>query len=260
MRGSAPVRGTAIDRAGRAMLVAKSRWKRAAHQASSTQSRRRRPIITGRCPQAAPDAPRATRAAAARSSTHRCTSPHLALQRRDSCRRRPTATLDSANSAAADAVAAPLTAPPPPATKQTQRNRHRRNHAGSRLSNVEKLGKGAFSQVYKVERRGDRGVHYACKRIDISKMQKAELADAVNEIRILSSIKHPYIVGFYDAFLARRDRELWIVMEMCGCGDLASKVEALPQKTQVHGRARRLVPLHPDVRGAAMFARAEDRA
>ena len=95
---------------------------------------------------------------------------------------------------------------------------------------VEKLGKGAFSQVYKVERRGDRGVHYACKRIDISKMQKAELADAVNEIRILSSIKHPYIVGFYDAFLARRDRELWIVMEMCGCGDLASKVERYRKK------------------------------
>ena len=61
-------------------------------------------------------------------------------------------------------------------------------------------------------------------------MQKAELADAVNEIRILSSIKHPYIVGFYDAFLARRDRELWIVMEMCGCGDLASKVERYRKK------------------------------
>ena len=38
-------------------------------QASSTQRRRRRRIITGRCPQAAPDAPRATRAAAARRST-----------------------------------------------------------------------------------------------------------------------------------------------------------------------------------------------
>ena len=46
---------------------------------SSTQSRRRRPIITGRCPQAAPDAPRATRAAAARSST---------AARADSSRRR----------------------------------------------------------------------------------------------------------------------------------------------------------------------------
>ena len=95
---------------------------------------------------------------------------------------------------------------------------------------VEKLGKGAFAQVYKVERRGDRGNHYACKRIDISKMQKAELSDAVNEIRILASIKHPYIVGFYDAFLARRDRELWIVMELCGCGDLASKVERYRKK------------------------------
>ena len=94
-------------------------------QASSTQSRRRRPIITGRCPQAAPDAPRATRAAAARSSTHRCTSPHLALQRRDSCRRRS----NSARRTRRPPSPRLLTAPPPLATKQTKRNRHRRNHA-----------------------------------------------------------------------------------------------------------------------------------
>ena len=114
------------------MLVAKSRWKRAAHQASSTQSRRRRRIITGRCPQAAPDAPRATRAAAARSSTHRCTSPHPALQRRDSCRRRSNSARRTRRPPSPRLLTAP---PPPPATKQTQRNRHRRNQAGGRLQN-----------------------------------------------------------------------------------------------------------------------------
>jgi hypothetical protein len=97
-------------------------------QASSTQSRRRRTIITGRCPQAAPDAPRATRAAAARSSTHRCTSPHPALQRRDSCRRRSNSARCTRRSPSPRLLTAP---PSPPATKQTQRNRHRRNHAGS---------------------------------------------------------------------------------------------------------------------------------
>ncbi|EGB09382.1 hypothetical protein AURANDRAFT_24022, partial [Aureococcus anophagefferens] len=72
--------------------------------------------------------------------------------------------------------------------------------------------------------RADRGCpRYACKRIDISKMQKNEIADAVNEIRVLASIRHPFIVGFYDSFLAKRERELWIVMEICACGDLASK-------------------------------------
>ncbi|KAJ1460181.1 kinase-like domain-containing protein [Pelagophyceae sp. CCMP2097] len=93
----------------------------------------------------------------------------------------------------------------------------------------EKLGKGAFSTVYKVERKAN-STSYACKRIDISKMAKNEISDAVNEIRILSSIRHPYIVGFFDSFLAKSDRELWIVMEMCSCGDLAAKVERYRKK------------------------------
>ncbi|KAH8059075.1 serine/threonine kinase [Aureococcus anophagefferens] len=129
---------------------------------------------------------------------------------------------------------------------------------------VEKLGKGAFSQVYKVERRADNAMRgtgargggdaatpppraradrgcprYACKRIDISKMQKNEIADAVNEIRVLASIRHPFIVGFYDSFLAKRERELWIVMEICACGDLASKVERYRKKRK---RAARALP------------------
>lgn len=49
--------------------------------------------------------------------------------------------------------------------------------------------------------------------------------DAVNEIRVLASIRHPHVVGFYDAFLANRDHELWVVMELCACGDLSSKVD-----------------------------------
>ena len=129
-RAPRPVRGTVEGRRGLAILeplASRFFFTLRLPQASSTQSRRRRPIITGRCPQAAPDAPRATRAAAARSSTHRCTSPHPALQRRDSCRRRS----NSARRTRRSPSPRLLTAPPPPATKQTQRNRHRRNDAGS---------------------------------------------------------------------------------------------------------------------------------
>ena len=118
-RAPGPVRGTAIARRGLALLeplASRFFFTLRLPQASSTQSRRRRPIITGRCPQAAPDAPRATRAAAARSSTHRCTSPHPALQRRDSCRRRS----NSARRTRRSPSPRLLTAPPPPATKQTQ--------------------------------------------------------------------------------------------------------------------------------------------
>ena len=82
-RALGPVRETTIDRRGLALVEASGITLANGlpiDQASSTQRRRRRRIITGRCPQAAPDAPRATRAAAARRST---TAARRRIQRRN---------------------------------------------------------------------------------------------------------------------------------------------------------------------------------
>lgn len=56
-------------------------------------------------------------------------------------------------------------------------------------------------------------------------MSKKEISDALNEIRFLASIRHKNIVGFLESFLENNETELCIVMEFCGCGDLAQKVE-----------------------------------
>lgn len=66
---------------------------------------------------------------------------------------------------------------------------------------------------------------YALKRVKINKMSKKEISDALNEIRFLASIRHKNIVGFLESFLENNETELCIVMEFCGCGDLAQKVE-----------------------------------
>ena len=79
---------------------------------------------------------------------------------------------------------------------------------------------------FQVQRRSD-GKTYALKRVNISKMKQAEVADTLNEIRFLASIKHPYVVGFLEAFLDRGDSELCIIMEYCSYGDLAEKVRSL---------------------------------
>ena len=80
------------------------------------------------------------------------------------------------------------------------------------------------------------------KRVKIGKMSKNEVSDALNEIRFLASIRHKNIVGFLEAFLGKKynclafqcsnckitesnESELCIVMEYCGSGDLAAKVE-----------------------------------
>jgi NIMA (never in mitosis gene a)-related kinase 1/4/5 len=82
-----------------------------------------------------------------------------------------------------------------------------------------------------VERKSD-GKIYALKRVNISKMSKREVQDAVNEIRILASVRHPHIVSFLQAFLDKNGSELCIIMEYCGCGDLAQKVDRYKQRKQ----------------------------
>ena len=82
-----------------------------------------------------------------------------------------------------------------------------------------------------VERKSD-GKIYALKRVNISKMSKREVSDAVNEIRVLASVRHPHIVSFLQAFLDKGDSELCIIMEYCGCGDLAQKVDRYKKRRQ----------------------------
>lgn len=73
---------------------------------------------------------------------------------------------------------------------------------------------------------------YALKRVKMNKMSKKEISDALNEVRFLASIRHPNIVAFHEAFVDTPDSELCVIMEYCGCGDLAQKVERYKRRRQ----------------------------
>ena len=62
------------------------------------------------------------------------------------------------------------------------------------------LGKGSFSSVYLVKN-WDNGKTYAMKKIKIEKLNKDEIKNSFNEIRILASIKHPNVVNYKEAFI-----------------------------------------------------------
>jgi NIMA (never in mitosis gene a)-related kinase len=52
---------------------------------------------------------------------------------------------------------------------------------------IQKLGEGAFGQVFRVRRTVD-GQDYAMKKVKIGAMKAKERENAVNEVRILASL------------------------------------------------------------------------
>ena len=73
---------------------------------------------------------------------------------------------------------------------------------------VDKIGKGAFSCVYKVIRKKDNAT-YAMKQIDINDLTFWEKSNALNEIRILASLDHPNVIAYREAFVDEPSATLW---------------------------------------------------
>ena len=86
------------------------------------------------------------------------------------------------------------------------------------------LGKGSFSWVNIVTRKQDKK-KYAMKRVNIINLSEKEKLSSLNEIRILSSLNHPNIIGYKEAFFDSKTRTLNIVMEYADDGDLQQKIK-----------------------------------
>jgi len=88
---------------------------------------------------------------------------------------------------------------------------------------LNKLGEGAYSIVYKVKRLED-GNLYALKKVKLSNLSEKEKQNALNEVRILASIKSNFVVQYKDAFFDEYEQCLGIVMEYADKGDLYQKI------------------------------------
>jgi NIMA (never in mitosis gene a)-related kinase 1/4/5 len=88
---------------------------------------------------------------------------------------------------------------------------------------VQKLGTGSYSEVYKVQRKSD-GMIYALKKVSLENLSQKERENALNEVRILASIKHENIVGYKESFVIDGGKTLCIVMDYAPDGDLYQKI------------------------------------
>ena len=88
---------------------------------------------------------------------------------------------------------------------------------------LQKLGEGAYSKVYKVKRLVDNNI-YALKKVKLLNLSDKEKSNALNEVRILASVKSKNVISYKEAFFEEKDSSLCLVMEFADNGDLYQKI------------------------------------
>ena len=92
-----------------------------------------------------------------------------------------------------------------------------------RFKIIAKIGEGAYSTVYTVRRIEDNEL-YALKKVKLKGLSEREKQNALNEVRILASVKSPYVISYKESFIDEIDSTLCIVMEYADEGDLFQKI------------------------------------
>ncbi|KAJ3557360.1 hypothetical protein NPX13_g9943 [Xylaria arbuscula] len=91
---------------------------------------------------------------------------------------------------------------------------------------LEKIGHGSFGIIRKVKRKVD-GMVLCRKEISYLKMSQKEREQLHAEFQILSSLRHPNIVGYFHREHLKQSQDLHLYMEYCGGGDLGRVIRDL---------------------------------
>ncbi|KAI1825797.1 kinase-like protein [Xylaria intraflava] len=91
---------------------------------------------------------------------------------------------------------------------------------------LEKIGHGSFGVIRKIRRKAD-GMILCRKEISYLKMSQKEREQLHTEFQILSSLRHPNIVGYFHREHLKQTQDLHLYMEYCGNGDLGRVIRDL---------------------------------
>ncbi|KAF4798653.1 hypothetical protein TURU_061208 [Turdus rufiventris] len=94
------------------------------------------------------------------------------------------------------------------------------------------IGAGSYGKCRKVRRKAD-GKILVWKELDYGTMTESEKQMLVSEVNLLRELRHPNIVRYYDRIIDRSSTTLYIVMEYCDGGDLASLIAKCAKERHV---------------------------
>ncbi|GAM22199.1 hypothetical protein SAMD00019534_053740 [Acytostelium subglobosum LB1] len=92
-----------------------------------------------------------------------------------------------------------------------------------KYSMIKQIGSGSYGDVFLVRNNVDKK-QYVQKRIFLKEGEK-QTKETMQEVRLLSDLRHPNIVEFYESFLHDK-QHLCIIMAFCEGGDLFSTLKA----------------------------------
>ena len=97
----------------------------------------------------------------------------------------------------------------------------------NKYDQVKVLGQGGFGKALLVKRKTD-NQQFVIKEVRLTSLGPKDREEAMKEVKVLASLKHPYIVDYVESFQERGC--LFIVMGYADGGDLAQKIEKAGRK------------------------------
>jgi len=90
----------------------------------------------------------------------------------------------------------------------------------SDYTQIRVIGSGSFGHAYLVQM----GQQFrVMKQVDMANMGERGRTDAEGEVKVLSKLKHPYIVRYWESFV--HEDKLCIIMDYCDGGNLFRYIE-----------------------------------
>lgn len=116
-----------------------------------------------------------------------------------------------------------------PQAPQTNSNeKHQLSPKFNEYQPLETIGMGSFGKIVRVRRRGDMKTTFVWKELNYQSISETEKDQIVSEVKILKKLttrNHPCIIRYVDRLVDDIKRKVFIVMEYCENGDLASLIE-----------------------------------